>query len=123
MTGKGLLACIDLAWIGLALPWLVWFGSRPNQELEAKSVVSLSSCQVASWHWALAWPGLACPGLQYELPAGLHSSVFSLLPTNISCRGNLILFFSINLQKILKDKVSIKNILMKYSNKKSVMCC
>ena len=38
MTGKGLLACIDLAWIGLAL-WPVWFGPRPNQELEAKPSV------------------------------------------------------------------------------------
>ena len=76
MTGKGLLACIDLAWIGLALPWLVWFGSRPNQELEAKSEL-LSSC-------VLAWPGL-----EYELPAGLHSSLLthqSLLATNIFCR-------------------------------------
>ena len=75
MTGKGLLACIDLAWIGLALPWLVWFGSRPNQELEAKSVVSLSSCQVASWHWALAWPGLPWPAVR----AASGFTLFSLL--------------------------------------------
>ena len=54
MTGKGLLACIDLAWIGLALAGLVWFEAQPGIGGQA---VSLSCCQVASWswHWAAAW--------------------------------------------------------------------
>ena len=52
MTGKGLLACIDLAWIGLALASLVWSEAQPGIGGQA---VSLSCCQVASWHWAAAW--------------------------------------------------------------------
>ena len=48
MTGKGLLACIDLAWIGLALASLVWSEAQPGIGGQA---VSLSCCQVASWHW------------------------------------------------------------------------
>ena len=57
MTGKGLLACIDLAWIGLALASLVWSEAQPGIGGQA---VSLSCCQVASWHWAVAW-------LEYEV--------------------------------------------------------
>ena len=50
MTGKGLLACIDLAWIGLALAGLVWFEAQPGIGGHA---VSLSYCQVALWRCAL----------------------------------------------------------------------
>ena len=52
MTGKGLLACIDLAWIGLAEAGLVWSEAQPGIGGQA---VSLSHCQVASWRWARGW--------------------------------------------------------------------
>ena len=51
MTGKGLLACIDLAWIGLALASLVWSEAQPGIGGQA---VSLSYCQVVFWRWVLA---------------------------------------------------------------------
>ena len=48
MTGKGLLACIDLAWIGLALAGLVWFEAQPGigGQVSRQSEL-LSSCVLA----------------------------------------------------------------------------
>ena len=85
MTGKGLLACIDLAWIGLALASLVWFEAQPGigGQVGRQSEL-LSSCVLA------LGPGLAWPGLQYEVPAGLHSSVFC---PQIFSVGEILFYF------------------------------
>ena len=67
MTGKGLLACIDLAWIGLALAGLVWFEAQPGIGGQVWAAVKLRP--------GLAWPGVrAASGFTLLTP---HSSVSS----------------------------------------------
>ena len=104
MTGKGLLACIDLAWIGLALASLVWSEAQPGIGGQA---VSLSCCQVASWswHWAAAW--------EYQVTTGFTLNKSRVKQTFFMIfykRNNL---FHFSKKKVYKKKVPIRNILIR----------